>query len=90
VHIDASQTINYCQKDTIHKESRQFGFGKRLLSISSTVNGTLVNNKLLAVDEFLKVYWNTIISTYEVLSYTNDKRDLYVDFKFLYTEAHIC
>jgi hypothetical protein len=50
--------------------------------------GTLVNNKLLPVNEFLKVYWNTIISTWEVLSYTNDKRDLCVDFKFLYTEAN--
>jgi hypothetical protein len=48
--------------------------------------GTLVKNNLLPVDEFLKVYWNTIISTYEI-RYTNDKRDLYKDFEFLYTKA---
>ena len=48
--------------------------------------GTLVKNKLLPVNEFLNVYWNTIISTYEII-YTNDKRDLYKDFEFLYTKA---
>lgn len=48
--------------------------------------GTLVKNKLLPVNEFLKVYWNTIISSYEV-RYTNDKKVLYKDFEFHYTKA---
>jgi hypothetical protein len=38
--------------------------------------GTLAKNKLLPVDEFLNVYWNTIISSYEV-RYTNNKKLFY-------------
>jgi hypothetical protein len=48
--------------------------------------GTLVKKKLVSEKDFLDVYWNTVISSYEVLKGEN-KTSLYVNFKDLYNMA---
>jgi hypothetical protein len=49
--------------------------------------GTLVKNGLILEEEFLDVYWNTVISCYEVLK-DEEKTKLYADFKDLYDRAN--
>jgi hypothetical protein len=48
--------------------------------------GTLVKNGLILEKEFLNVYWNTIISCYEVLK-EEKKTELYANFRDLYNMA---
>jgi hypothetical protein len=49
--------------------------------------GALVKNGLIGEQEIIKKYWNTIISSYEVLIEDREKIDQYPDFKFLYSKA---
>jgi hypothetical protein len=49
--------------------------------------GTLVKNGLVPEKEFLDVYWNTIISSYEVLQ-GERKTKLFVNFEDLYKRAN--
>ena len=49
--------------------------------------GSLIENKLIPKDPFLQAYWNTIISSYEVLEVSKEKRDFYNHFKDLYSKS---
>lgn len=49
--------------------------------------GTLVKKGLIQEKAFLDVYWNTVISCYEVLK-DEEKTRLYTDFKDLYDRAN--
>ncbi len=49
--------------------------------------GALVKNSLINEQDVLKIYWNTIISSYDVLTEDKEKIGFYPDFGYLCSKA---